>query len=89
VTSIAEDLKSRIDGGQARVGVLGLGYVGLPLCVEFASGGLAVIGFDLSEEKVGALNRGEAYIQDVAGERREVAANFVVHGQEVSFAVGG
>jgi len=58
-------LKARISSGEARVGILGLGYVGLPLAVEFGSAGLKVTGFDLSEAKVNSLNKGESYIQDV------------------------
>ncbi len=72
----ALDLEARIQSGQARVGTLGLGYVGLPLSVEFAAAGLQVTGFDLSAAKVSAVNRGESYILDVPGERlaREVRA---------------
>ena len=47
-------------------GVVGLGYVGFPLAVEFAAVGCSVIGFDISAEKVAAVNRGESYIQDVS-----------------------
>jgi UDP-N-acetyl-D-glucosamine dehydrogenase len=60
-----DTLKARIAGGEARVGILGLGYVGLPLAVEFGAAGLNVTGFDLSESKVRRLNQGESYIQDV------------------------
>ncbi len=62
-------LKARIGSGEARVGILGLGYVGLPLAVEFGAAGLKVTGFDLSESKVNSLNKGESYIQDVETER--------------------
>ena len=62
-------LKARINSGEARVGILGLGYVGLPLAVEFGSAGLKVTGFDLSESKVNSLNKGESYIQDVETSR--------------------
>ncbi|MEO6403668.1 MAG: nucleotide sugar dehydrogenase, partial [Vicinamibacteria bacterium] len=62
-------LKARIESGNAHVGILGLGYVGLPLAVEFGSAGLNVTGFDLSEAKVDSLNRGESYIQDVETSR--------------------
>ena len=65
----AARLEAKIRDGSARVGVLGLGYVGLPLSVEFASGGLSVVGFDLSTAKVDAVNRGESYIKDVTSER--------------------
>ncbi len=64
-----ETLKARIGSGEARVGVLGLGYVGLPLAVEFGAAGLKVTGFDLSEEKVSSLNQGRSYIQDVESAR--------------------
>ncbi len=63
--STLDALKARISSGEARVGILGLGYVGLPLAVEFGAAGLNVTGFDLSEGKVSSLNRGESYIQDV------------------------
>jgi UDP-N-acetyl-D-glucosamine dehydrogenase len=64
-----ERLEQKIRAGEARIGTLGLGYVGLPLSVEFASAGLDVTGFDLSEDKVAAVNRGESYIKDVQGSR--------------------
>lgn len=60
-----EQLTSRIRDKSARVGVVGLGYVGLPLAVEFAKVGYAVTGVDVQESKVEALNRGVSYIQDV------------------------
>jgi len=69
LSTIAAKLEEKIQKGQARIGTLGLGYVGLPLSVEFASAGLAVTGFDLSEEKVAAVNRGESYIKDVPSSR--------------------
>lgn len=55
-----EALKTRIEAGDARVGILGLGYVGLPLAVEFGAAGLQVTGFDLSESKVESLNQGRS-----------------------------
>ena len=69
MSTIASALEEKIQKGQATVGTLGLGYVGLPLSVEFASAGLKVTGFDLSESKVAAVNRGESYIKDVPSER--------------------
>ena len=65
----AERLERRIEQGDAHVGTLGLGYVGLPLSVEFAHAGLHVTGFDLSQDKVAALCRGESYIQDIPSQR--------------------
>ena len=69
MSDLAHALEEKIRTGQARVGTVGLGYVGLPLSVEFASAGLSVTGFDLSPEKVAAVNRGESYIKDVTSER--------------------
>jgi UDP-N-acetyl-D-glucosamine dehydrogenase len=63
--SHADDLRNRIASHTARVGVVGLGYVGLPLAVEFAEAGFSVAGIDIDARKVADLNRGESYIQDV------------------------
>jgi UDP-N-acetyl-D-glucosamine dehydrogenase len=60
-----EQLKAKIGDRSARVGVLGLGYVGLPLAVEFAKAGFRVTGIDVSAEKVSQLNAGESYILDI------------------------
>lgn len=58
-------LLSKIKERTACVGVVGLGYVGLPLAVEFAKAGFNVIGYDLSERVVAQLNEGVSHIQDV------------------------
>lgn len=63
--SIRETLLQRLNDRTAKVAVIGLGYVGLPLAVEFAASGFEVIGLDVSESKVESLNRGESYIGDV------------------------
>src|SRR5215467_10420421 len=59
-------LLAKIQDRSAVVGVIGLGYVGLPLAVEFAKAGFRVIGYDVSERVVGLLMRGDSHIQDVA-----------------------
>jgi UDP-N-acetyl-D-glucosamine dehydrogenase len=59
----------KIRNGEARAGVVGLGYVGLPLAVEIAESGLEVVGIDVQPEKVDAINAGRSYILDVASER--------------------
>jgi len=61
----SEALRRKIETHQAQVGVVGLGYVGLPLVVEFAQAGFCVTGIDVQQSKVDAINRGESYIQDV------------------------
>ena len=58
----------KLDNKEARLGVLGLGYVGLPLAVFFAKAGFKVTGFDLNEDKVAAVNAGDSYIIDVASD---------------------
>ncbi|MBI3491211.1 MAG: nucleotide sugar dehydrogenase, partial [Acidobacteria bacterium] len=58
-------LLTRIRGRQARVGVIGLGYVGLPLASEFARAGFDVTGFDVDASKVAEINAGRSYIPDV------------------------
>ncbi|MBI4890479.1 MAG: nucleotide sugar dehydrogenase [Acidobacteria bacterium] len=62
---LAEVLMEKIRAKNARVGVVGLGYVGLPLAVEFAKAGFTVTGIDVSVEKVAQINAGVSYIQDV------------------------
>lgn len=59
------ELGARIEGRQARIGVMGLGYVGLPLAVEFAKAGFPVTGFELDAEKVRAILENRSYIEDV------------------------
>ncbi|MHC4954187.1 MAG: nucleotide sugar dehydrogenase [Planctomycetota bacterium] len=61
-------LKDKIESREARFGVLGLGYVGLPLAVEFATVGFKATGFEVSQEKVDLLAAGESYIGDVPSE---------------------
>lgn len=58
-------LEERLASGEAVLGVVGLGYVGLPLAVEMAKAGHRVVGFDVSADKVARVNRGESYIPDV------------------------
>ncbi len=64
-SSIAAELQSKISSKKARVGVLGLGYVGLPLAVEFAKAGFDVVGIDVQQSKVNQFNAGQSYIKDV------------------------
>jgi UDP-N-acetyl-D-glucosamine dehydrogenase len=58
-------LKGKIENRTAHVGIVGLGYVGLPLAVEFAKAGFHVTGLDLQQSRVDRLMNGESYIQDV------------------------
>src|SRR2546429_650860 len=64
-SATAEVLAERIRSRTARVGIVGLGYVGLPLAVEFARAGFSVTGIDISAEKAKKVNAGESYIGDI------------------------
>ncbi len=66
-------MKAKIDAGQAHVGIIGMGYVGLPLALAFASKGITVLGFDNDRTKVNKLRRGESYISHIADESLESA----------------
>jgi len=65
MSTLADRLRERIEARRARAGVVGLGYVGLPLAVEFARAGLTCTGIDLDARKIAAIGRGESYIPDV------------------------
>jgi UDP-N-acetyl-D-glucosamine dehydrogenase len=62
---IKNEIIRLLENKSARVGVLGLGYVGLPLAAEFAGKGLKATGFEVDESKVARINTGESYIGDV------------------------
>ncbi len=63
------ELLERILNKEARIGVIGLGYVGLPLVIEFCNAGYQVIGFDVDEKKIESLNQGQSYIGHIGSER--------------------
>jgi len=69
------ELLKKIKDHSAVVGVIGLGYVGLPLVLEFASKGFSVIGFDVDELKIPLLNSGKSYIKHIAEDRIKQAVN--------------
>ena len=61
----ARILEEKIRTRRARIGIVGLGYVGLPLAVEFAKAGFSVTGIDISEDKVKRVNAGDSYVGDI------------------------
>src|SRR5689334_10529102 len=72
--SLATDLKSKIEKRQAQVGIIGLGYVGLPLALLYSEQKFRVTGFDIDKRKVDTLNTGGSYIfritpEEIAGAR--------------------
>lgn len=67
--SIMRALEARIQQKSARVGIIGLGYVGLPLAVVFAEAGMPVVGIDVSRRVVDTINRGVSHVEDIPDER--------------------
>ncbi|GIK56038.1 MAG: nucleotide sugar dehydrogenase [Chloroflexi bacterium] len=63
--NVKAELLQKIADRQAKIAVIGMGYVGLPLMVAFAEAGFPVVGVDVDHQKVERLNRGESYIEDV------------------------
>jgi UDP-N-acetyl-D-glucosamine dehydrogenase len=60
------DLRQLVAAHQARIGIVGLGYVGLPLALRFVEVGFPVLGLDIDESKITKLNRGESYIEHIS-----------------------
>ena len=69
MSTIDQELMARLKDKRARVAIIGIGYVGLPLAVAFAESGYAVVGIDPVQSKVAAIQRGESYIMDVPSEQ--------------------
>jgi UDP-N-acetyl-D-glucosamine dehydrogenase len=63
------EIIEKIQNKSAKIGIIGLGYVGLPLGLEFAGKGFDVLGFDLDSKKIKYLERGESYIKHIGSER--------------------
>ena len=61
--------RQAVENRSLRVGIIGLGYVGLPLALLFPEAGFPVLGFDIDPEKVAALNAGRSYIQRIPAEQ--------------------
>jgi len=68
-STIQQTLINQLEERSARIAVLGLGYVGLPLAVVFAETGFSVTGIDTAEDKADSIMRGESHIQDVSSEQ--------------------
>lgn len=66
--TVSAVLAEKIRNRTARVGIIGLGYVGLPLAVEFAKAGFSITGIDVSEDKTGRVNQGDSYVGDIPTE---------------------
>jgi UDP-N-acetyl-D-glucosamine dehydrogenase len=81
-----EILKDRIRTGSARVGVIGLGYVGLPLCHALVSAGLTVEGFDIDPAKISALSEGRCYLKHFGQPRTQELVGSGRFGASADFA---
>jgi UDP-N-acetyl-D-glucosamine dehydrogenase len=73
MTNHSEALAARISGRTALVGIIGMGYVGLPLALTFVERGFRVLGFDVDSAKIDALARGESYIRHLDAGRLKAA----------------
>src|ERR1700722_6292783 len=82
----AEDLISAFQHRTARIAIVGLGYVGLPMAVEFARAGFGVVGIEIDPDRCEALSRRKSYIADVSDADLEDAANFAVTSDMSSLA---
>ncbi len=76
---VTEKFEERLTSRAIRIGIVGLGYVGLPLAIAFSEASFKVLGIDVQREKVDLINRGQSYIADVSNDRllSLVAKNFV------------
>ena len=66
-------LLKKINNKSAAIGIIGLGYVGLPLVIRFVEEKFKVIGFDIGDEKCRKLNAGKSYIRHISGESIQIA----------------
>jgi UDP-N-acetyl-D-glucosamine dehydrogenase len=73
--NLKEQLAGKINSGSAKIGIIGLGYVGLPLGLEFASKNFTVLGFDIDERKIPVINSGNSYIKHIKAERIKKAVD--------------
>ncbi len=87
VLSSENVLLSKISSLQARIAIIGLGYVGLPLAVEFGQAGFSVLGIDTNAEKVVELNQGLSYIKDIASEKVSTLVEKLLFSAGTSFDV--
>ena len=85
----AMTLEQKVKEKSAKVGIVGLGYVGLPLAVEFASKGFYVLGIDTDRNKIEKINRGENYIDDIDSEKmRSLVEDGLLEGTTMYGRVG-
>ena len=62
---MSSEISKKIEENSCKVGVIGLGYVGIPLALGFSGNGIQVIGFDIDEAKINSLSKGKSYLQHI------------------------
>src|SRR5580700_1663992 len=72
-TTTAADLISAFNSKSASVAILGMGYVGLPMALEFCHAGITTVGIDIDKGRCAALNSGKSYVADVSDEQIRTA----------------
>ena len=72
-------LLTKINSKSANIGVIGLGYVGLPLVIEFCRAGFHVTGFDVDEQKIALLRQGKSYIRHIDLRKKKGLSLFFPH----------
>ena len=76
MTILSEKLRNKIRDKEARIGIIGMGYVGIPLGLEFANNGFNVLGFDKDKRRIDAINEGEQVMKHI---KQKDMANFVAN----------
>ncbi len=69
MSNIKDELKTKLNNKTAVIGIIGLGYVGLPLAIRYADTGYKVIGFDIDAAKIDSINNGQTYIKHIPSEK--------------------
>ena len=76
MTILSEKLRNKIRDKEARIGIIGMGYVGIPLGLEFANNGFNVLGFDKDKKRIDAINEGKQVMKHI---KQKDMANFVAN----------
>ena len=64
----SHDLRSKISSGELVIGIIGLGYVGLPLSLAFANSGVSTVGFDIDQSKVDSINESASFFSHISSD---------------------
>ncbi len=78
---LSEELRKKIKDKEARIGIIGMGYVGIPLGLEFANNGFNVLGFDKDKKRISAINEGKQVMKHI---KQKDMADFVANGSSAT-----